>query len=95
VTTAPAAPPAKGSADRGRALRKARSKPAASTAARECPPTPAATSADREPLTPTLSPAGGEGGRTSLLTPTPTPSSASAWTPTLILTPPDQTPAGP
>jgi len=109
VTTAPGAPPAKGSADRGRALRKARSTPAA---ARACPPasTPASTGPSPQPSpppgeremerTPTLSPAGGEGGRTSLLlTPPPSspPSSASAstWTPPLILTPPDQTPASP
>jgi hypothetical protein len=91
VATAPAAQPSKAGADRGRALRKARAAPAA---ARACPPTstadPTATAnRDRDPLTPALSPAGGEGGLLSTPTPTPT------WTPTLTLTPPDRTPAVP
>ena len=93
VTTGSAAPPAKEGATRGRALRKARATPAA---ARACPPTataaatpiPNATST-RDPLFPTLSPGGGEGGRPSAPAPSPT----ATWAPTLTPTQPSPDPA--
>ncbi|HYS79788.1 MAG TPA: hypothetical protein VEM76_03710 [Anaeromyxobacteraceae bacterium] len=80
VTTAPSVPPVNAGAARGRPLRKARATP---PAARACPPTASATpipNATRDPLTPTVSPAGGEGGRlsTPTWTPTLTPPSASS-----------------